>query len=89
MENHNGNNVRGDRYGRDLSASYAQRVDVASNSNYSPSHDKKEDKMSTMQLMVSQGKPNVHVEIIDNAYLYKTDQSVSPISDQNIHSVNI
>ena len=42
-------------------------------SNYSPSHDKKEDKMSTMQLMVSQGKPNVHVEIIDNAYLYKTD----------------
>ena len=64
-------NVRGDRYGRDLSQSFAQRVDMGSN--YSPSHDKKEDKMSTMQLMVSQGKPNVHVEIIDNAYLYKTD----------------
>ena len=34
--------------------------------------------------MVSQGKPNVHVEIIDNAYLYKTDQSgCSPISIDN------
>ena len=74
MGNHNGTSVRGDRYGRDLSAIQPQRIDITtSNLNYSPSHDKKEDKMSTMQLMVSQGKPNVHVEIIDNAYLYKTE----------------